>query len=237
MHGLTINLFNLFFRVVSSKGFIFKTCGLLSCLSSFLFEIALASCQFWRLWEFNDKDVQFVSFGLWQAHYPQEFNVSGTVIKRLVHTPINSTWTISTQLQFSENLLGWAIMMTPIALVTSAMAIKFSCMKNPAAEIEKSCYKASACFLFLSSLFTFVSVSWNHFVDHYGQTTFDFPPDFPVTKTTLISKHYTVVYPLGVLTASMSFSGVIMFVSEISSLKLQSQLKAKRDPEVPDQEA
>ncbi|OBS79973.1 hypothetical protein A6R68_21825, partial [Neotoma lepida] len=31
----------------------------------------------------------------------QEFNVSGTLIKMLLHTPINSTWTISPEFQYA----------------------------------------------------------------------------------------------------------------------------------------
>ncbi|XP_051034671.1 uncharacterized protein LOC127217705 [Phodopus roborovskii] len=230
-------MFNLVFRFANIKECIFKLSGLLSCLSAFVFEVALASCQCWRLWEFNDKIVQFVSFGLWEAHYPQEFNVSGTVIKMLVHTPINSSWTISPEFQYAENLLVWAILMKPVAMVFSAMAIKISCMKNPIVEMEKNCYKVSAIVLGVSSLFTFISVSWNHFADHYGQTALGFPPDFPVKKEALINKHYTVVLPLGVLTATMSLFGVIFFLSEISSLKLKSQVKAKCASLVADQKA
>ncbi|XP_003507599.1 uncharacterized protein LOC100750885 [Cricetulus griseus] len=220
-------MFNLIFRFPNANGCIFKLSGLLSCLTAFVFEVALASCQCWRLWEFNDKVVQFVSFGLWEVHYPQEFNVSGSEIKMLVHTPIDSTWTILPELQYAENLLVWSILMKPVVMVFSAMAIKISCMKNPVVEMEKICYKVSALGLSVSSLFTFVSVSWNYFVDHYGQTTLGFPPDFPVKTEALIYKHYTIVLPLGVLTATMSLLGVIIFLSEISSLKQQGQAKAK----------
>ncbi|KAL1765209.1 putative protein LOC101835690, partial [Sigmodon hispidus] len=90
---------------VNSEDFTIKLNGLLSTLSAFLFEIVIVNCQFWRLWEFDDQVVQFVSFGLWEAHYPQEFNVSGTVKKMLVHTPINSTWAISPEFQIAENLI------------------------------------------------------------------------------------------------------------------------------------
>ncbi|KAL1765435.1 putative protein LOC100750885, partial [Sigmodon hispidus] len=221
---------------VNSEDFTLKLNGLLSIVSAFLFEIIIVNCQYWRLWEFNDQVVQFVSFGLWEAHYPQEFNVSGTVIKKLVHTPINSTWTISTELQFAESLIVCAILMKPVVLVFSTMAINISCMKNPVVEMQKSCYLVSAIVLFLSSLFTFVSVSWNHIVDHYGQTTFEFPPDFPVKEADLINRHYTAVFPLGVLTTIMSFIGMIIFLSETISLELQSHEKAKSDSIVADQE-
>ncbi|OBS66065.1 hypothetical protein A6R68_05397, partial [Neotoma lepida] len=102
-----------------------------------------------------------------------------------------------------------------------------SCMKDPFVEMEIYCYNVSALLWCGSSLFIFVSVSWNHFVDHYGQTTLDFPPYFPVNKEALISKYCTVVFPLGVLTAAISFFGAVIFLSKISILRLQSQMKAQ----------
>ncbi|XP_050997714.1 uncharacterized protein LOC127185189 [Acomys russatus] len=214
-------------RFDNFKQSVFKLSGLFSSISALVFEIAIASNQYWRLWKFDDKVVQFVSFGLWEAYYPQEFNVSGTLIKTLVHTPIDSTWKLSPEFQYARILLIWAILMKPVVLIFSAMAFKISCMKNPFVEMQIYCYKVSALFLCVSSLFSFVSVSWNHAVDFYGQTTIDFPPDFPVKKEALRSKHFTAVFPAGVLTATMSLFGVIMFLSEIRSLNLQRQLKAK----------
>lgn len=234
---LTRPLFNLIFRFANTMEYILKLRGILSSLSALVFEIVIASSQSWRLWEFNNKIVQFVSFGLWKAHYPQEFNVSGTVIKMLVQTPIDSTWTISPEFQYAKTLIIWAILMKPIVLIFGAIAIKISCMKDPFVELQMHCYKVCALVLSVSSLFTCVSVSWNHFVDHYGQTTLDFPPDFPVKKEAVIGKHYTAVFPTGVLTASMSFLGVMFFLSEISSLKLQSQVKAPGACLVANQEA
>ncbi|XP_059107187.1 uncharacterized protein LOC131899723 [Peromyscus eremicus] len=212
----------------NGKKCIFKLSGLLYSLSALVFEIVIANCQPWCLWKFNNKVVKFVSFGLWEAYYPQEFNVSGTVIKMLVHTPINSTWTISTEFQYAQTMIVWAILMKLVVLIFGAAAIKISCMEDPFVEMEIYCYKVSVLVLCVSSLFTFVSMSWNHFIECYGQTTLDFPPDFPVKKEALISKHYTFVFPLGVLTDTMPLFGVTMFLCEISSLKLQSYMKSKR---------
>jgi hypothetical protein len=64
-------------------------------------------------------------------------------------------------------------------------------------------------------------------VDLYGQTTLDFPPDFPVKKEALRSKHLTAVLPVRLLISTMSLLGVIIRVSEICYLKLQSPVKAK----------
>ncbi|XP_051030859.1 uncharacterized protein LOC127214508 [Phodopus roborovskii] len=205
--------------------FIYKLSELLSSISELVFAILIASCQYWRLWEFEE-DV-FVFFGLWEAYYLQEFNVSGTIVKILLRTPINSTWTISPEFQCAQTLIMWAILMKLVVLIFCAIAIKISCMRHPFVEWQIYCYKISAFTLCVSSLFTLVSVSWNHFVDHYGQTTLDFPPDFPVKKEDLIQKHYTRVFPVGVLIAIMSLIGVIFYLSEIRSLKLQSLVKTK----------
>ncbi|XP_075813115.1 uncharacterized protein LOC142840518 [Microtus pennsylvanicus] len=223
-------------RLANAKEYLFKFSGLLCSLSALVFEIVIASSQSWRLWEFDDKLVQFVSFGLWEAYYPQEFNVSGTVTKILVHTPINSTWTISPEFEYARTLIMWTVSMKPVVLIFSAIAINIGCMKDPFIEMQLYCYKVAALVLCVSSIFTFVSVSWNHLVDHYGQTTLDFPPDFPVKKEALISKHYTVVFPIGVLIATMSLFGAIFFLFEIKSLKLKKQVKAKCAPIVADQE-
>ena len=233
---LTIYLFNFIFRLINVKECLFKFSALLCSLSALVFEIAIASSHLWRLWEFDNRLVQFVSFGLWEAYYPQEFNVSGTVTKILVHTPIDSTWTISPEFQFGQTLIMWAVLMKPVVLIFGAIAIYIGCMKDPFIEMQIYCYKMAALVLCVSSVFTFVSVSWNHVVDHYGQTTLDFPPDFPVKKEALISKHYTAVFPIGVLIATMSLFGVTFFLFEINSLKLKNQVKTKSASIMADQE-
>ncbi|EGV92944.1 hypothetical protein I79_015718, partial [Cricetulus griseus] len=207
---------------------IFNLTGVLSNLSAWVCEIVIANSQNWRLWEFDNAVVQFVSFGLWEAHYPQEFNVSGTAIKMLVHTPIDSTWIISPEFHYAQNLIIWAMLMKSAVLGFSMLAIMISFMRDPFIEMQIYCYKVSALVLCVSSLFTFVSVSWNYMVDLYGQTTFDFPPDFPVKKEAMISKHFIAIFPLGVLTSTMSLFGMTMFFSEVSCLKLQNQVKAQR---------
>ncbi|GAB1303231.1 Spermatogenesis-associated multipass transmembrane protein 1 [Apodemus speciosus] len=212
---------------MNGKECIYKLSGLLSSLAAFVFEILIACSLCWRLWDFDNNVVQFVSFGLWEVYYPQEFNISGTLTKMLVYTPIDSTWNISTEFLYAQNLIVWAILMKPLVLLFSVMAIKISCMKDPLVEMQICCYKISALILSVSSVFTFVSVTWNHMVDLYGHTTLDFPSDFPVKKEALRSKHLTAVLPVGLLIATMSLFGVIMFLSEISYLKLQSPVKTK----------
>ncbi|XP_031232496.1 uncharacterized protein LOC116095104 [Mastomys coucha] len=214
-------------RFTSGKEYIYKLSGLFSSISTFVFEILIASSLCWRLWEFDNNDVQFVSFGLWEVYYPQQVNISGTLTTILVYTPIDSTWNISTEFLYAQNLIVWAILMKPVVLVFSIMAIKLSFMKDSLVDMQICCYKVSALILSVSSVFTFVSVTWNHMVDLYGQTTLDFPSDFPVKKEALRNKHLTAMLPVGLLIATMSVFGVIMFLSEIRYLKLQSPVKAK----------
>ncbi|XP_052599734.1 uncharacterized protein LOC128113847 [Peromyscus californicus insignis] len=235
--GLTISLFNLIFRFFSGKGYVFKLSALLSSLLALVFEIIIASSQCWRPWRFDNNILQFVSFGLWEAYSPQELNESGTVTKMLVHTTTDSTRTVSPEFQIAQTLIVWVILMKPVVLIFGVVAIKISCMKDPFVEMATYCYNVSASVLCVSSLFTLVSVSWNHFVDHYGQTTLDFPPYFPVNEEALITKYCTTVLPLGILTAAISLFSAVIFLSEISVLQLQSWKKAQRASIVTTQEA
>ena len=136
-----------------------------------------------------------------------------------------------------KNLILWAIFMKLVVLVFSVIAFRISCMKDPFLMMQIYCYKFSTLVLGISSLFIFVAVSWNHMVDLYGQTTLDFPPKFPVQKEALKNKYVTAVFPVGILTATMSLFGGIMFLSEISYLKIQSQVEAKSVSKVALQEA
>ncbi|XP_050997715.1 uncharacterized protein LOC127185190, partial [Acomys russatus] len=227
----------LIFRFTYARECIYKLSGLLSSLTAFLLEIVLACSSCWRLWEFNSTVVPFVSFGLWEAYYPQEVNVSGSLNKILVNTPIDSTWTIPPEFLYAQNLIVCAILIKPVVLVFSAMAIKISCMKDPFVEMQIYCQKMAALVLFTSSLFTFSSVSVNYLDDLYGQSTLDFPADFPVQKEDLRCKHLTAVFPVGLLIATTSLFGVIMFLSDIIYLKQESQVKAKYASKVASQEA
>ncbi|XP_037054654.1 LOW QUALITY PROTEIN: uncharacterized protein LOC114688997 [Peromyscus leucopus] len=227
--SLTLFFFDAFFRLANMKEYIFKFSGLTCCTSALVSEIILADSQCWRLWEFNNKDVQFVSTGLWEAYYTQDFNISGSMTRMLVHTPINSTWNKSSEFQYLQVLIAWAILMKILVLVFTSVAIKLSCMEDQFIEIQLFCYKMSAIILAVSSLFTLVTVTLNHLIDMYGQTTLDFSPDFPVKKEDIIKKHCTNVFPytVGVLTTTMSLFGVILFFYEMISLTVQSQVKAQ----------
>ncbi|XP_076418430.1 uncharacterized protein LOC143270938 [Peromyscus maniculatus bairdii] len=213
-------------RFANMKEYIFKFSGLICSTSALVFEIILANSQCWCLWEFNNKLVQFVSIGLWETYYTQDFNISGSMTRMLVHTPINETWYKSSEFQYLQVLIAWAISMKILVLIFTSVAIKISYMEEPFIEIQLFCYKMSAIILAVSSLFTLVTVTLNHLVDMYGQTTLEFPPDFPVKKEDIIKKHCTKVFPMGVLTATMSLFGVILFLYEMISLTIHSRVRA-----------
>ncbi|XP_037055265.1 uncharacterized protein LOC114687838 [Peromyscus leucopus] len=221
------NTKSLISRFAQGKECIFRLTGFLCSLLSSGFGIILANSQYWRLWEFENKVVQLVYIGLWEAYYHQEFNISGSVAKILVHSPVNSTWTISPEFRCAQSLILLAIFIKPVVVIFSSAAIRVSIIRASVPEIQIFCYKCCVLILLLSSLCTALSVTWNHVVDLYGKTTLDFPPTFPVRKVALIKKHYTHVFPIGVLTATLSLFAMIMFLFEIRSLKLQSKLNAQ----------
>ncbi|XP_051034670.1 uncharacterized protein LOC127217704 [Phodopus roborovskii] len=213
-------------RFPEGKEWFFRLTGFLCSLLSLVFGIILVSSQYWRLWEFDNKAVQLVYIGLWEACYYQEFNISCSVTRVLVHSPINASWTVSTEFQYAQNLILLAILIKPVVLVFSSVAIRMSITKASVPEIQLLCNKCCVLVMALSSLCTVLSVTWNHVVDLYGETTFDFPPTFPVRKEALIKKHHTHVFPIGVVTAILSLIAMFMFLFEVKSLKIQSYLKA-----------
>ncbi|XP_028719107.2 uncharacterized protein LOC114688747 [Peromyscus leucopus] len=224
--GFTLYLFNRISRFAQVKEWIFRLTGFLCSLLSLGFGIILQSSRYWRLWEFDDEVVQLVYIGLWEAYYHREIHISDSVTRILVHSPVNSTWTISPEFRCAQSLILLAMIIKPVVVIFSSATIRVSIVRASVPEIQILCYKCCVLILLLSSLCTALSVTWNHVVDLYGKTTLDFPPTFPVRKEDLIKKHHTHVFPIGILTATLSLFAMIMFLFEIRSLKLQSNLNA-----------
>ncbi|XP_050997157.1 uncharacterized protein LOC127184813 [Acomys russatus] len=222
-------------RFAGVKEWIFRLAGLVFSVLSSGCGIILANSKYWRLWEFNDKMVQLVYIGLWEAYYYREFNISGTMTRILVHSPINSDWTISPEFRCAQSLILLAMLIKPVVVIFSSAAIRVSIISASVHKIQILCYMCCIPILFLSSLCTIISVTLNYVVDIFGETTLDFPHTFPVNKIDLIKKHRTQVVPLGVLTATFSLLGVIMFLCEVRSLKAQYNMKAKLSSKQVDQ--
>ena len=116
------------------------------------------------------------------------------------------------------------MLIKPVVVFFTSAAIRVSIIKASVPEIQIVCYKCSILILILSSICTIISVTWNHVADFYGETTLDFPPNFPVKKEALIKKHSTHVFPLGLLTTTLSLFSIIMFLFEIRSLRVKRKL-------------
>lgn len=219
---MTLYLFNLISRFAQETECIFRLTGFICSFLSSGLGIILASSQYWRLWEFDNEVVQLVYIGLWEAYYYLEFNTSGSVNSILVHSPVNSTWTLSPEFRCAKGLILLAMLIKPVVVIFSSASIRVNMIKASVSEIQILSYKCCVLILLLSSICTALSVTWNHVVDLYGETTLDFPPTFPVQKVDLIKKHHTHVFPIGIMTAILSLLGMIMFLFEIRSLKLRS---------------
>ncbi|XP_055473915.1 uncharacterized protein LOC129684716 [Psammomys obesus] len=211
-------------RFAGAKEWIFKLTGFFCSLLYVGFGIILASSRHWRLWEFDDKVVQLVYIGLWEAYYHQEFNISGSVTRVLVHIPVNSDWTISPEFQCAQTLILLAILIKIFVVIFSSATIRVGIVKFPFHEIQLLCCKCSVLILIASSLCIITAVTWNYVVEFYGKTTLDFPSTFPVKKADLINKHSTHVFPVGILTTILSLLGAIMFLFEVKTLKVQRNL-------------
>ncbi|XP_047393174.1 uncharacterized protein LOC124973014 [Sciurus carolinensis] len=206
------------------KKWICKMTGLLCSYLAWVFGVSLANSKSWRVWEFNSNKVQFVFIGLWEAYYYQKFNISGTMVDLPVYSTINKSWVISTELQYGQDLILLANFMKTVVLVFSSMAIMLNWIKAPYPDYLKMCYNVSSFYLFLSCGCTAGAVSWNFAKDFYGHTTLDFPTAFPVSKRSLKKKHFSYVFPLGIMTATFSFASACMFLFEMYSLK-RNQVK------------
>ncbi|XP_034341009.1 uncharacterized protein LOC117694286 [Arvicanthis niloticus] len=225
-HGYLATISKLPWRFAGVKEWIFRVTGFLCSLLSLGCGIILASSRYWRLWEFDDKVVHLVYIGLWEVYYHWEFNFYGTETIILVQSPVNSTWTISPEFQCAWSLILLAMLIKPVVVIFSSAAIRVSIIKASVPEILIMCYKFSVLILIFSSFCTIISVTWNHIVDLYGKAILDFPPTFPVKKEALIIKHGTHVFPIGILTTTLSLFGVIMFLFEIRSPKIKNKLNA-----------
>nr|XP_006250573.1 uncharacterized protein LOC102554799 [Rattus norvegicus] len=208
-----------------AKEWIFRLASLLCSFMVWGFGISLATSRYWRLWEFNNKALQLVYIGLWEAYYYQEVNKSGSITRVPVHSAMNSSWTISLEIEYARGLILLANFMQPIVLIFSSVAIMVCWIRAPYPDFMMLCYNTSVLFLVLNIICTVLAVSWNHVVDLYGESTLDFPPTFPVGKDDLLRKQKTHVFPLGMLTAVLSAISIIMLLYEMWLIRPKTRVK------------
>nr|XP_020006870.1 uncharacterized protein LOC109674282 [Castor canadensis] len=208
-----------------------KLIGLLCSYTAWAVGLSLASSRSWRVWEFKSNAVQFVFIGLWEAYYYQKVNISGSMIELPIHSSINASWIISPEFYYGQDLILLANFMKSVVLIFSTEATMVSWIKDPYPDFLRSCYNISVFFLVLSSACTVGAVSWNYSVDFYGHTTLDFPDSFPIKKEALTKKHFSHVFPLGILTSSLSLFIAIMFLYEACSLKQWNKVQPMAVPQ------
>ncbi|XP_004401203.1 PREDICTED: uncharacterized protein LOC101364394 [Odobenus rosmarus divergens] len=207
------------------KHYFLKMIGLFFSYLAWAFGISLASSRSWRVWEFNSNIVPIVFIGLWEAFYFQRFNISGSIVELPMHSRINESWVISDEICYGQDLILLANFMKSVVLIFGSVALLVSRIHAPYPDFLQLCYDISAFFLVFSSSCTMITVSWNFTADFYGQTTLDFPLSFPIGKEMLIRKRFSYVFPLGLITATLSLISAAMFFCEIFSIKQWSQVK------------
>nr|XP_045011954.1 uncharacterized protein LOC123462756 [Jaculus jaculus] len=203
------------------KEWIYRLTGFLCSFLAWGFCLTVTTSKFWRLWKFENPAVQLVYFGLWEAYYYQLANVSGSLTKSRMYSPINSSWVIPIEMEYSQGLMLMANFMMLVVLIFSSVAIMVSWIDAPFPEYMELCYNASILFLVLSNICVMIAVSWNEIMESYGQSSFDFPPYFPVKRDALLKKYSTHVFPGGILVCTLSTFAIIMYRCEIKVMKSQ----------------
>nr|XP_058147460.1 uncharacterized protein LOC131277209 [Dasypus novemcinctus] len=187
--------------------------------------LVLANSKSWRVWEFDSNIIPIMFIGLWEVFYFQKFNISDSLVELPVHTQLNMSWVISDEIAYGQDLMLLANFMKTIVLVFGSEALWVSWINGPYPDFLQTCYNNAAIFLFLAGTCTLTTVSWNFAVDFLGQTTLNFPENFPVDKEILTRKHLSYVFPLGITTVIVSLISSAMFLCEKYLIKRQNQVK------------
>lgn len=209
--GLASRCLYLVFSPRNMKHVRCKLLGLCFTYMSWALGIGLAHSKSWRVWGFNSKVIPIMFFGLWEAFYLQNVDVSGTIVELPLVIKINGSWVISDEIFYGRELLLLDNLMKSVTLYFSTLAFFVTWTNGPYPEFLRSCYNISASFLYCSSLFTLITVNWNFYVDFYGQNTLKFPVNFPVTSEMVNKKHVSYVFLLGIVTSILSLISAIIF--------------------------
>nr|XP_020739127.1 uncharacterized protein LOC110131088 isoform X1 [Odocoileus virginianus texanus] len=183
------------------------------------FGLILAHSRSWRVWDFDSDIISVVFIGLWEAFYRQKFNVSGVMVELPMYSVINSSWVVSNEISYGQDLMLLANFMMSVALIFSSVALLVSRVKGAYPDFLRLCYRASALLLSLSCACATTTVSWNFTVDFYGQTTLDFPITFPLEREMVTKKHLSYVFPLGITTSILLLVTALLFSCERCSIK------------------
>ncbi|XP_023564493.1 uncharacterized protein LOC101562067 [Octodon degus] len=189
------------------KQLIYCITVLLFTFAMWILSVILVSSISWRVWEFDSQVVPLAYIGLWKAQYYLRENTSVLV---LAEADIHSGWTYAVELEYAKELMMLVNFMLFAAVIFCTVAFIVSRSKTNYQDFLTLYYTFSALLLLLSSGCVALAVSWNYTMDLSGQSTLDFPLEFPVEKEDVTKKHSSYVFPLGISTAALSFLDAIL---------------------------
>lgn len=99
------------------KEWIFRLTSLLCSFVVWGFGISLAPRRYWQLREINTKALHLMYIWLWEGYYYQEVNKTGSITSLPVHSAMNSSCTISIEIEYSRGLILFHNLMQPIVLI------------------------------------------------------------------------------------------------------------------------
>lgn len=201
------------------KRLYYEMIGLLFSYLSWAQGIGIANSRSWRVWELDSKIYPIVFFGLWDAFYLKVVNVSGSMHELPRYLIIDESWVISNEIYYGQGLILLANFIKSAALVFCSLAFFVTYINGPYREFRRMYYNISASLLFFSSGCTLLTVIWNFTAEFYGQSTFDFPPNFPVGIEMVKQKRMSYVFPVGITTSVLSLISAIVFSCDISLLR------------------
>ncbi|XP_073918400.1 uncharacterized protein [Castor canadensis] len=206
---------------------VLKNCKILAFLCTIIalvLGIIIEKSTCWRVWEFHSHSVHIVFIGFWEAYYCQVDNITGSLVECPIHTTVNESWIIPPELYYGKDLILLANFMKLVVLTFMMDAAFVYWINVPHPDFHKSCDNYSVLLLLLSSCSTMIAVTWNLAMEFYGQTTLEFPGNFPVTKEALRKKYLAYVFPLGMLTSTISLFVVTILVCKRSSMNRRRYL-------------
>ncbi|EHB17320.1 hypothetical protein GW7_17167, partial [Heterocephalus glaber] len=182
--------------------------------------IIVVSSVSWRMWELKSAN------GLWDAQDSLRQNNSGTVVDVLVVANMYRGWTQVVELEFVKDLMVLVKFVQPVALILSTVAFLLSRLKPTYPEFLRLYYRSSVLLLCLNSCCVALAVSCNYVMDIFGQSALDFPLALTVGKEAVTKKHFSYVFPLGIVTAALSFLSGILCFGAMSFTELKSKAVA-----------
>lgn len=115
---------------------------------------------------------------------------------------IDGSWVISNEIYSGQWLISLVNFMKSVTLVFDLLVFFVTWINGPC-PVEMF-YNISTSCLFLGCGWTFFIMIRNFTVEFYGQTTIDFPPNFPVGREMVKQNHVCYVFPIGITTAIFS---------------------------------